>query len=79
MANTDDHALKFFDSVFKNNRADQNLIHLLLSEMYIESSTFTDNWALFVNHGITLITSSLEIRESNITFTEGFADTLNLE
>ena len=54
-------------------------MHLLLSEMYIESSTFTDNSALFVNHGITLITSTLEMRESNVTFTEGFAETLDLE
>lgn len=46
--------------------------------MFIENSTFTDNFAKFVNHGITLISSKVEMRESEVTFTEGFADNLDL-
>ena len=46
--------------------------------MFIENSTFTDNFAKFVNHGITLISSKVEMRESEVKFTEGFADNLDL-
>ena len=54
-------------------------MYLRSSEMLIDNSTFTDNSALYVNHGLSLITAKLEIRESTISFTEGFAETLNLE
>ena len=78
MANNSPYALKFYDSIFENNEADQNLMHLQLSEMLIENSTFTDNFAKFVNHGITLISSTVEMKESKVTFSEGFADSLDL-
>ena len=46
--------------------------------MYIENSVFIDNYARFVNHGITLLSSLVEMRESEVRFSEGFADSLDL-
>ena len=78
MANNQPFALKFYNSTFQDNYGEQNLIHLSLSEMYIENSIFLDNYARFVNHGITLLSSLVEMRESEVRFSEGFADSLDL-
>ena len=79
MANTDPEALKISNSWLQKNTADQNLVNLLLSEMVIEDSQFSDNSALLVNHGITMITSTLVMSNCTVFFSEGFAETLNLQ
>ena len=49
------------------------------SNAYISDSSFTDNYAVIVNHGITMITSILEFVNSNVTFSDEFSDTLSDE
>ena len=55
------------------------MVNLLLSEMVIESSEFVNNYAELVNHGITMITSTLVMKECNVRFEEGFAETKELQ
>ena len=52
-------SLRFNMTDIKGNFSKQNLIHILLSSMIIEKSTLSDNYAIFVTHGITLISSQL--------------------
>lgn len=54
----------------KGNFSRQNLIHILLSSMIIEKSTMSDNYAIFVTHGITLISSELWVQTTKIMFTD---------
>ena len=49
------------------------------SNAYIFNSSFTDNYAVIVNHGITMISSNLEFVNSNVTFSDEFADSLKDE
>ena len=49
--------LRFKQSIFKENWSKQNTIHILLSIMEIKESQILDNYAHFVTHGITLISS----------------------
>ena len=79
MYNSKPRALKFSDCEFTNNTADQNLMQLMSSQAFIEDSKFIDNSATFVNHGITMITSMTEFYSSEVTFTEGYSDKLDLE
>ena len=78
MYNSKDRALKFRNCEFTNNTADQNLMQLMSSQAFIEDSKFIDNSATFVNHGITMITSKTEFYSSEVTFTEGYSDKLDL-
>lgn len=48
------------------------------SKAYVQSSDFTNNYAQFVNHGITMITSEIEFFNSTVSFSDGFADNLDL-
>ena len=49
------------------------------SNAYITDSSFTDNFANIVNHGITMITSNLEFVNSNVNFSEKFTEYLTDE
>ena len=66
----------------KGNFSRQNLIHILLSSMMIQKSTLSDNYAMFVTHGITLISSQLWVETTKIMFTDQGrekVDALNLD
>lgn len=54
-------------------------MQLMSSQAYISDSVFIDNSAVIVNHGITMITSKLEFVNSNVTFTNEFAESLTIE
>ena len=79
MYNSQERALSFNECEFTQNSAKQDLIQLMSSKAYIIDSTFTDNSAIIVNHGITMITSKLEFVSSNVTFSEEFAALLTKE
>ena len=64
MYNSYDRALSFKDCAFNSNYAVQNLMQLMSSQAYVQSSSFTDNSATYVNHGITMITSTVEFYNS---------------
>jgi hypothetical protein len=53
-------------------------MQLMSSKAFVEDSVFLDNSATFVNHGITMITSTIEFYNSTVSFSPGFADTLDL-
>ena len=53
--NTDNLSLK--STLVEKNWSKQNLIHILLSTMLINDCKIVDNYAQFVTHGITLISS----------------------
>jgi len=53
-------------------------MQLMSSQAFVEHSTFQDNAATAMNHGITMITSKTEIYNSTVTFSEGFSDRINL-
>ena len=53
-------------------------MQLMSSKAFFEYSTFTDNSATFVNHGITMITSETEFYNSQVTFSPGYSDNLDL-
>ena len=54
-------------------------MQLMSSKAYFEDSIFTDNSATFVNHGITMITSETEFYNSQVTFSPGYSDNLDLQ
>ena len=78
MYNFSPQALSFSECSFVKNFADQNLMQLMSSQALVEHSTFTDNSATQVNHGITMITSQIEFYNSTVSFSDGFAETLDL-
>ena len=68
VANIADDSLHFEDCYFIENYGKSNSIHILLSSMTINNSTFTNNYAQSVTHGVTLISSNLRISNSLIQF-----------
>jgi len=61
--------LGLISTFVKDNWAQQNLIHILLSTMVIDGCKMDDNYAQYVTHGITLISSKLEVKATEIRFT----------
>ena len=59
--NGDGPAIRFEDCRIKDNFSQANLIHILLSSMEIRRCEITDNYALTVTHGVTLISSRLYV------------------
>ena len=68
LANIAEESLKFDDCTFSENYGKSNAIHMLLSSLSINNCTFTNNYAQYVTHGITLISSNLELSNSMIQF-----------
>ena len=79
MYNSHAKALSFSSCTFERNYAELNLMQLMSSVAYIEHSKFVDNAAEIVNHGITMITSSLDFANSTVTNSEEFSATLTDE
>ena len=50
-------SLHFTDCVFSENYGQSNTMHMLNSILEVHDSTFTNNYSLYVTHGITLIAS----------------------
>ena len=46
--------------------------------MVVEETVFQDNYANLVNHGVTMITSKLNMKNCTIFFSEGFPETLDV-
>ena len=78
MYNSSPRALSFETCYFIRNTAIQNLMQLMSSKAYFDDSIFTDNSAQFVNHGITMITSETEFYNSQVAFSPGYSDNLDL-
>ena len=50
---------------------------LMSSQVIVEDTTFLDNSAKSVTHGITMIASTMEFYNSTVSFTKKFADSLS--
>ena len=74
LLNTPDFKATFNRCSFLRNHAGQNLMQFLTSSALITDSTFVDNWAESVNHGITLKNSNLEFTSSTVSFTDEMKD-----
>ena len=61
--------ISFVNSRFVNNTSGTNLINLLYSNANFTNTSFTDNIADSVNHGITLINSQATLSQVNINYT----------
>jgi hypothetical protein len=57
--------ITIINSKFTSNTAGSNLINLLYSQMNVTNTTFVDNIASYVNHGVNLVGSTFV--GSNIT------------
>ena len=68
LSNIAEKSLQFEECHFEENYGKSNLIHMLLSSLHIDNSTFTNNYAKHVTHGITLISSNLVVNNSLIQF-----------
>ena len=53
-------------------------MNLMSSNVFIENSFFMDNSAEKYTHGISMISSIVEVYGTSITFTEHFAENLNV-
>ena len=70
MYNSFERALYYNECTFKGNNAGQNSMQLMSSQAYIENSFFLDNIGHGSNHGINMITSTAEIYNSTITYSD---------
>ena len=68
LSNQAEGSIRFEDSLFSENYGKTNTFHMLLSSLEIDNCDFTNNYAQYVTHGITLITSNLKISNSKIRF-----------
>eukprot|EP00347_Sterkiella_histriomuscorum_P022241 403331176 len=58
------------NSIFKQNYHDSNLINFILSHGYFKNTQFIDNFANKVNHGITLIDSTVTVENVTVNYTQ---------
>lgn len=67
--NVNDFQILVQNSIFKNNWHDSNLINFILSKGVFKNTTFIDNYAAKVNHGITLINSNVVVSNITVNYT----------
>lgn len=68
LSNQATNALSFKNCTISENYGRSNTIHMLLSQLNIADSVFVNNYALFVTHGITLISSNLIMNHTLVEF-----------
>ena len=61
-------SLLFLDSEMTNNWAIQNMMQIILSDAHISNCSITDNYSYQVTHGITMISSSMIVDKTQISF-----------
>ena len=64
--------LRFYNSTIQGSFSIQNTLQILQSTIIISDCRLVDNYAKFVTHGITLISSTLYVEKTLISFTPAF-------
>ena len=67
-------SLLFLNSEISHNWAIQNMMQIILSDAQISNCSINDNYSYQVTHGITLISSTMVVDTTQISFSESMQD-----
>lgn len=77
--NENERAIKFIDCTIELNHSQKSLMNLISSQVYFENSLIRDNAADRYTHGLTMISSTAELFQTTVTFSEEFGPQLDVE